>query len=133
MCIYRYKELTEKSDVAYIAGGSVQNSLRVAQWIIQKPNVTTFFGSVGKDDFSKILADKARSDGVNLRYQYQEDVPTGTCGVLLTGHHRSLCAYLGAANNFTIDHINLPENKTFIKQAKYFYISVSYILLLYLT
>lgn len=107
----------------YTAGGSVQNSLRVAQWVLDKPNCTVFFGSVGNDEFSKILAEKARSDGVNVRYQYQTDTPTGTCGVLVTGHHRSLCAYLAAANNFTIDHIEKPENAKCIENAEYFYIS----------
>lgn len=118
-----YKELTEKYDSTYTAGGSVQNTFRVAQWILQKPNLTVFFGCVGNDEFSKILEDKARSDGVNVRYQYHDVEPTGTCGVLLTGHHRSLCAYLAAANCFTIDHINIPENKKYIKNAEYFYIS----------
>lgn len=130
--IFRYKELTENPECTYTAGGSVQNTLRVAQWILQKPNVTTFFGCVGKDKFSDILAEKARSDGVNVRYQYHDTEPTGTCGVLLTGHHRSLCAYLAAANCFTIDHIQLQENKRFIDNAEYFYISVRkfYIILL---
>lgn len=110
-------------DATYTAGGSVQNSLRVAQWVLEKPNCSVFFGSVGNDEFAKILAEKARSDGVNVRYQYQESVPTGTCGVLVTNHHRSLCAYLAAANHFTIDHIELPENRKYIEQAEFFYIS----------
>lgn len=117
--------MTEEYVSTYTAGGSVQNTFRVAQWILKKPNLTVFFGCVGNDNYSKILADKARSDGVNVRYQYHDTEATGTCGVLLTGHHRSLCAYLAAANSFTIDHINLPENKKFIDNAEYFYISVS--------
>lgn len=123
LTIHRYQELTAMKGATYTAGGSVQNSLRVAQWVLEKPNCTVFFGSVGKDDFSKILAEKARADGVNVRYQYQADHPTGTCGVLVTGHHRSLCAYLAAANHFTIDHIELPENRKYIEHAEYFYIS----------
>ncbi|KAJ6648021.1 Adenosine kinase 2 [Pseudolycoriella hygida] len=118
-----YKELVEKYDATFTAGGSVQNSLRVAQWILQKPNVAVFFGCVGRDKYSKILEDEARSDGVNVRYQFTESEPTGTCGVLITGHHRSLCANLAAANCFTIDHINLPENRKYLENAEYFYIS----------
>lgn len=125
MSIYRYKELIENDDfnAIYTAGGSVQNSLRVAQWVLQKPRVTIFFGCVGTDDYSKKLGEKAREDGVDVRYQYNESTPTGTCGVLITGHHRSLCANLAAANCFTIDHINLPENRKYIENAEYFYIS----------
>lgn len=119
-----YAELMDKN-AEFIAGGSVQNSLRVCQWMLQKPNCAVFFGCVGDDKYSKILEDKARSDGVNVQYQYNQEQPTGTCGVLITGTHRSLCANLAAANCFTIDHIEKPENKKLLQGAEYFYISVS--------
>lgn len=47
------------------------------QWILQKKNVTAFIGSVGKDDYSRILENKAREDGVNVRYQYTAERQTG--------------------------------------------------------
>lgn len=118
-----YDELIQKYKADFIAGGSVQNALRVAQWILEKPNVTTFFGCVGTDKYSKILEDKARTDGVNVNYQYVEDKPTGTCAVLITGNHRSLCANLAAAESFTIDHLRKPENKKLIDAAQFYYIS----------
>ncbi|CAH1154575.1 unnamed protein product [Phaedon cochleariae] len=118
-----FDELTEKYQVSYLAGGSVQNSLRVAQWLLEKPKVTTFLGCVGEDRFSKILNEKATSDGVNVRYQYNDTEPTGTCAVLITNHHRSLCANLGSANCFTIDHIRKPQNKHLIDTAQYYYVS----------
>lgn len=121
-----YKELIEKYESEFIAGGSVQNALRVAQWILEKPNVTTFFGCVGEDKYSKILEESARKDGVNVQYQVTDKEPTGTCGVLLTGMHRSLCANLAAANCFTIDHIRRQENRKLIEKAQYYYVSVSF-------
>lgn len=122
--IHRYKELTQKSDALYTAGGSAMNTLRVAQWILDRPKICVFFGCVGTDDFSKILEQRALKDGVNVRYQHNDIEPTGTCGVLVTGIKRSLCAHLAAANQFTIDHIHLPENKKLIDNAHYFYITV---------
>lgn len=119
-----YDELIQKYKADFIAGGSVQNTLRVAQWILEKPNVTTYFGCVGRDKYSKILEDKARDDGVNVQYQYVDSKPTGTCAVLITNNHRSLCANLAAAESFTIDHIRKPENKKFIESALYYYVSV---------
>lgn len=86
--------------------------------------VATFFGSVGMDKYSKILEEQAVADGVNPQYQYNEKEPTGTCAVLITGKHRSLCANLAAANCFTIDHIQKPENRKLIENAQFFYISV---------
>lgn len=119
-----YKELIEKYKAEFIAGGSVQNSLRVCQWILQKPKIATFFGCVGSDDYAKILEENATKDGLNVRYQYNTEAATGTCAVLVTGTHRSLCANLAAANNFTLDHLQIPENKKLLDAAEYYYISV---------
>lgn len=125
----KHKDICEKLignyKADFIAGGSVQNALRVAQWILEKPKITTFFGCVGTDKYSEILENRARSDGVNVQYQYKSSEPTGTCAVLLTGNNRSLCANLAAANHFTIDHIRKPENRKLIEDALYYYVSVS--------
>lgn len=118
-------ELIQKYNAQFIAGGSVQNALRVAQWFLEKPKVTAFFGCVGEDHYAKILETAARKEGVNVQYQYTPDEPTGTCAVLITGTQRSLCANLAAANCFTIDHIRKPENRKLIETAQFYYISVS--------
>ncbi|XP_022251167.1 adenosine kinase-like [Limulus polyphemus] len=120
-----YHEMIETLHVQYIAGGATQNSMRVAQWIIGKPNVTTFMGCVGDDKFGKILAEKAKEAGVNVQYQIHKTEATGTCGVVITenGANRSLCANLAAANCFSKDHLEKPENRTLIKNADFFYIS----------
>ena len=39
----------------YSAGGATQNSIRFAQWILQRPNATVYMGCVGKDKFADIL------------------------------------------------------------------------------
>ncbi|GJQ73664.1 hypothetical protein Trydic_g14003 [Trypoxylus dichotomus] len=75
------------------------------------------------DKYSEILENKARTNGVNVQYQYVRTVPTGTCAVLLTGDNRSLCANLAAANHFTIDHIRKQENRKCIEDALYYYVS----------
>jgi len=38
---------------------------------------------------------------------------------------RSLVANLGAANHFTIEHLNDPKNKQLIEKAKIFYSAVN--------
>lgn len=118
-----YNELVEKYNAEFIAGGSVQNSLRVCQWMLQKPNTAVFFGCIGHDNYGDILDERARSNGVDVHYQRTNDAPTGTCGVLITGTHRSLCANLAAANHFTIDHLLTPEKQKLVDNAEYFYIS----------
>ncbi|XP_030372457.1 adenosine kinase isoform X2 [Scaptodrosophila lebanonensis] len=118
-----YRELIERFQAEFLAGGSVQNSLRIAQWIIGKPKVAVFFGCVGQDDYANILAEKACAAGLDVHYQVKCDTPTGTCAVLITGTHRSLCANLAAANKFTIDHLDIPRNQALIENGLYYYIS----------
>ncbi|PAV64816.1 hypothetical protein WR25_01047 [Diploscapter pachys] len=121
-----FHEMIEKYKVEYVPGGATQNALRICQWILNPkaaPNRTVFFGAVGKDQFGEQLEQKAREAGVNVRYQVNPEVKTGTCAVLITETHRSLCAHLAAANTFTIDHILKPENQQLIHSASFYYIA----------
>ena len=83
-------------------------------------------GSVGDDKNGKKLEKIAKSDGVNTHYELIPDQITGTCAVLLTGINRSLCAYLGAANHFSQEFFNRPQNIECLNKAKFFYISVRF-------
>ncbi|WP_348226176.1 PfkB family carbohydrate kinase, partial [Salmonella enterica] len=44
-----YDEMSSKFNVEYIAGGATQNSIKVAQWMLQIPGATSYMGSIGKD------------------------------------------------------------------------------------
>ena len=50
-----YDELIDLYKADFIAGGSVQNTMRVAQWFLDKPKIATYMGCVGIDKYSKIL------------------------------------------------------------------------------
>jgi len=116
-----FKDLQDGYEVDYIAGGATQNSIRVAQWILQKNNSTTYFGCVGKDSIKEKLEEKAREAGVDVKYQVNEEVPTGRCAVLITGQDRSLVTKLDAANNFTQSHLDDSENWKAVEAAKVVY------------
>ncbi|XP_026321256.1 adenosine kinase isoform X2 [Hyposmocoma kahamanoa] len=118
-----YKELMENYHAEFIAGGSVQNSLRVAQWILKKPRICTYFGCVGDDDYARILKERVIADGVSVHYQVNKETPTGTCAVLITGTHRSLVANLAAAQKFTADHLAKEESRKCIEASKIIYAS----------
>ncbi|XP_069958812.1 uncharacterized protein Adk2 isoform X3 [Cherax quadricarinatus] len=120
-----YKEMASMDNVEYIAGGATQNTMRVAQWIVGKPYCATFMGSVGKDEFSETLEKKAKEAGVLVRYQKQDNHPTGTCAVVVTknGMCRSLVANLAAANHFAQSHLEIPENWALMEKARFYYIS----------
>lgn len=116
-----YKEMEEKYQVEYIAGGATQNSIRVAQWMLQVPGATTYMGSVGKDHYADELRKVATKDGVNVQYYVDESTPTGTCAACVVGGERSLVANLAAANNYKIDHLQKPENWAIVEAARVFY------------
>jgi len=118
-----YGEMIEKFRVDYVAGGASQNTMRVAQFILEAPHIATYMGCIGKDNFGQILEQKARESGVETCYMYEEKEDTGTCAVLVTGQDRSLCAYLGAANHFKISHIQKPENWAHVENALYYYLT----------
>ncbi|XP_015778778.1 PREDICTED: adenosine kinase-like [Acropora digitifera] len=121
-----YKKMVEKFNVEYIPGGATQNSIRVAQWLLgSDTKSTSYIGCVGKDDFGKILAEKANEAGVHVNYLIHDEESTGTCAVCITGKHRSLVANLAAANCYKKSHLDQPENWAFVEKAKYIYIGVS--------
>jgi len=116
-----YKELAEQSGVEYIPGGATQNSTRVCQWMLQTPNVTSYIGCVGDDDYKQKMEEASKQEGVNVQYMVDSSVPTGTCGVCVYGTDRSLVANLSAANNYNIDHLKKAENWALVEKASFYY------------
>lgn len=104
-------ELVEKYKVDYTAGGAGQNVMRVVASILKRQGIEAevmFSGCVGKDDYGKQMEERASADGVITKYAYAQDgTPTGTCAVLLTnqGKNRSNCAFLGASQKFSHQHL----------------------------
>ncbi|XP_022992577.1 adenosine kinase 2-like [Cucurbita maxima] len=118
-----YEELAAKDNVEYIAGGATQNSIKVAQWMLQIPGATSYIGSIGKDKFGEEMKKNSRLAGVNAQYYEDETTPTGTCAVCIGGGERSLVANLSAANCYKTEHLKRPEIWALVKQAKYYYIA----------
>lgn len=118
-----YDEMASKYKVDYIAGGSTQNSIRIAQWMLQKPGATSYIGCVGKDKYAEEMKNSANAGGVNVQYYEHDSTPTGTCAVCVVGGERSLVANLAAANCYNVEHLKKPENWALVEKAKYYYIA----------
>ncbi|KAM3859412.1 adenosine kinase b [Diretmus argenteus] len=120
-----FEEIVKKNKVEYHAGGSTQNSVKIAQWMIQKPHkVATFFGCIGTDHFGEILKKKSEEAHVDARYYEQNEEPTGTCAACITGDNRSLVANLAAANCYKKEkHLDLDSNWELVEKAKVYYIA----------
>jgi len=106
----------------YMAGGATLNTIRVAQWLLQKPFATTFFGCVGKDKNATILREKNAGVGVKSMFQVDEATPTGTCAAVITNQDRSLITELGAALKFSHTFLQKPENWEYVKKASVYYV-----------
>jgi adenosine kinase len=59
---------------------------------------------------------------VRTEYRYDDEQPTGRCGVVITGHNRSLCTDLAAANCYKLEHLKQPEIWKLVENAKYYYV-----------
>jgi adenosine kinase len=119
-----FKELIDKYNPKYIAGGATQNTIRVAQWMMpMKPNQTAYMGCVGTDDYAKKLEECASADGVLVHYMKDETTPTGTCAALIKDGERALVTNLNAANNFQSSHLETEMAKEIIAAAECYYIA----------
>ncbi|KAK3737355.1 hypothetical protein RRG08_036759 [Elysia crispata] len=117
-----YAEMSEQfKDVEYVPGGAALNTTRVAQWLLQNPGATSFFGCIAHDKFGDILTKAAKSAGVDVKFQYTTKEPTGTCAVVCTDKNRSLVANLAAANCFSEDHLDDVQNWEQVEKAKFYY------------
>lgn len=118
-----YQDLVDHYKVEYIAGGATQNTIRVAQWLLQKKFATSYVGCVGKDKFGQLLEEQAGKDGVRVKYMVHDDEPTGTCACLITEKVRSLVANLGAANSYKKAHLDLVDTWGLVERAHFIYIA----------
>jgi hypothetical protein len=116
-----YEHLVENYQVTYVAGGAAQNTARCAQYALPEGS-TAYLGCVGNDDLAQQLRAANEREGLQSVYQVVNDTPTGSCAVVITGHDRSLCTNLGAAEKFDKSHLDSQEAKAAIEAAKFFYI-----------
>ncbi|KAG5924012.1 hypothetical protein E4U61_001918 [Claviceps capensis] len=116
-----YEDLLNNYDAKLIAGGAAQNSARGAQYILP-PNSVVYLGGAGDDKYSAIMHDAVKAAGLRVEYRVDKEHKTGRCGVVITGHNRSLCTDLGAANHYDLDHLKKPEIWSLVENAQVFYV-----------
>ncbi|KAK4961728.1 adenosine kinase [Elasticomyces elasticus] len=114
-----FEELMNGRDAKLVAGGAAQNTARGAQYMLPADSVI-FIGCVGKDKYAEILLEANKKAGLKVNYRYDEQQPTGRCGVVITGHDRSMCTDLAAANCYKVEH--LKENWELVEKSKAYYV-----------
>ncbi|XP_012279852.1 adenosine kinase [Orussus abietinus] len=94
------------------AGGSVQNTMRILQWLCAgptRPAIGIYCGGLGMDFRGSVLENLVRLAGVNARYAVHPELPTGVCVSLIQGATRSLVANIGAAGVYTMEDLKREE------------------------
>ena len=92
-----FQSLIQKINIEEtISGGSVANSI---VGLSQLGNEVGFIGKVNKDDLGDKYDYGLRREKVNYLYtKKQENIPTGTCLILITpDSERTMCTFLGIA------------------------------------
>lgn len=85
-------------------------------------NSVIYIGCVGKDKYGEILKKTCEEAGVHTEYRVDEAQPTGKCGVIITGHNRSMCTHLAAANEYKIEHLKQPHIWSLVEKAQFYYV-----------
>ncbi|KAF2123473.1 Ribokinase-like protein [Dothidotthia symphoricarpi CBS 119687] len=116
-----YEDLLQNYKAVLIAGGAAQNTARGAQYMLQ-PDSVVYIGCIGKDKYGETLEKISGEAGVKTEYLYDEKTPTGRCGVVITGHNRSLCTDLAAANNYKVEHLKSERIWKQVENAQVFYV-----------
>ena len=93
----------------------------ISQYILP-PNSTVFIGCVGQDKYAQILRERNDAAGLRAEYLTSTTHPTGRCGVVITGQHRSMVTDLAAANEYKISHLQSPEIWKLVQQARVYYV-----------
>jgi adenosine kinase len=57
-----------------------------------------------------------------VEYLEDETHPTGRCGVVITGHDRSMVTDLAAANEYKVEHLKSLAIWKLVEQAQYYYV-----------
>jgi len=89
---------------------------------ILSPSSVLYIGCVGRDKYADILASACRDAGLRTEYRVDDSQPTGRCGVIITGHDRSMCTHLAAANEYKLEHLQSPHVWAAVQKARVYYV-----------
>ncbi|KAI0480428.1 pfkB family carbohydrate kinase [Xylariaceae sp. FL0804] len=119
-----YEELLNDYDAKLIAGGAAQNTARGAAYMLpaEGPLGVVYLGGVGDDKYAATLRDAVAQAGLRVEYRVDPSLPTGRCGVVITGHNRSLCTDLGASNNYELAHLKSDAIWPLVEGASFYYV-----------
>ncbi|XP_071035014.1 adenosine kinase isoform X3 [Parasteatoda tepidariorum] len=106
------QQLFNDSNSELSAGGSAQNSARIAKWILGSKSRVSFIGCTGNDSFERWLKEKLILDGVAPLYVQSPDLKTGICACLIIDEsERSMICQHEASATLRAEHLEIEDIK----------------------
>ena len=118
-----FVELESKPQVTYIPGGSIQNTLRVANWCLKMEELNegkfsvTMLGAIGQDNYKEKIMNALKSAGVIPLFQPIPNISTSRCGVGICQKERCLLPHIKASNCLTDEFVKEHEDEIFNNDA----------------
>ena len=81
-----------------------------------------YIGCVGADKYADTLREANDKAGLHVEYRIDDKQPTGRCGVIITGHNRSMCTHLAAANEYKLEHLQSEKVWSQVQSASVYYV-----------
>ena len=112
-----FEEISLLPKVKMIPGGGVNNTVRVAGWVLNQKEETrnkykiSFLGCVGNDKYKNIILTNLKENNINPILQIEEHVQTSLCGCGILNKERYLIPQISASKLLSKDFIskNLKE------------------------
>jgi len=103
-----YDTLEKQSDVVYIPGGSVTNSIRVTNWMLNNSNShgCMLLGSIGKDEYGDKIQSALSKVGVRPVLDTINDALTSRCAVGIHKSERCLMPEIRASTKLSPEFVS---------------------------
>jgi adenosine kinase len=117
-----YEELEKSPDVSYVPGGSVTNSIRVANWCLRgnQNYRCMLLGCVGNDEYGKKLKSELDKVDVVSILETHPMYKTSRCGAAIFKKERCLIPQIMASGHLSDQFVN--QSKAHFNQVEIFFI-----------
>jgi len=107
-----FNELENQPNCSYLAGGSVTNTIRVANWMLNNSEGfgCKMIGCVGKDTYGDKIISELKKVNVELLFEICEKESTSRCACGITGKARTLVPDIKASNKLTLSFVESKIN-----------------------
>lgn len=103
-----YDLIESQSDVQYIPGGSVTNSIRITNWLLNNSKIhkCLLLGCIGNDNYGKLISEELEKSKVKPLLEVRDDMKSSRCAVAIHLKERCLVPQIRASTMLSLDFVN---------------------------